>query len=479
MYKSIFIKSLFSVLVTTLYLTFNAHAANVELAWDASTTREDGSQLSNLAGYFVYFGENSGQSSGTYSLKTDVKNVTKFKVENLTAGKTYYFAVTAYDSAGLESKFSNEATLDLTTTPPPTSPTLDTDGDGVPNSEDNCPSRANPDQSDQDGDNIGDVCDSEPALPNKKAVPMDFDGDGISDIAKHKNTSSFSITLSGDGSQISKTFGKPGSTLVFGDYNGDGKYDIAVASVDKGKFTYEILDTASGETRSFKFAKSSASLISGCDFDGDAKTDAAAIEPGKDKLQFLSSLNGKTRSVKIAGLKNAQFKACGDINSDLRDDLIIILEKKKVTKAKIKLRRKPTLSRASHSLIGLSVDNQVIFSADVNKPRGIAGIADINGDGIKETGFISALKGKQVLNYFVDKNDLTNIIPIEAPSSNTMMVGKLQSEDGNIYDGVIMSKGRTISRMNFNDMNAETMLESLSAGYNLVSIGEAKSPRKK
>lgn len=41
------------------------------------------------------------------------------------------------------------------------------DNDGVPNSRDNCPYVANPDQVDTDGDGIGDVCDD------------DIDGDGV------------------------------------------------------------------------------------------------------------------------------------------------------------------------------------------------------------------------------------------------------------------------------------------------------------
>ena len=43
----------------------------------------------------------------------------------------------------------------------------DTDGDGVINSQDNCPIAYNPDQADMDGDGIGDLCDS------------DLDGDGV------------------------------------------------------------------------------------------------------------------------------------------------------------------------------------------------------------------------------------------------------------------------------------------------------------
>ena len=42
----------------------------------------------------------------------------------------------------------------------------DSDGDGTADGDDNCPMDANADQSDIDGDNIGDVCDD------------DLDGDG-------------------------------------------------------------------------------------------------------------------------------------------------------------------------------------------------------------------------------------------------------------------------------------------------------------
>ena len=51
----------------------------------------------------------------------------------------------------------------------------DTDGDGVYDTIDNCPSDTNPDQSDLDSDGTGDVCDSFPNDPDN-----DIDGDGIS-----------------------------------------------------------------------------------------------------------------------------------------------------------------------------------------------------------------------------------------------------------------------------------------------------------
>ena len=55
----------------------------------------------------------------------------------------------------------------------------DSDGDGVRDPLDNCPTTPNADQADADGDGIGDVCDNAPNTPN--ADQADSDGDGIAD----------------------------------------------------------------------------------------------------------------------------------------------------------------------------------------------------------------------------------------------------------------------------------------------------------
>ena len=57
----------------------------------------------------------------------------------------------------------------------------DTDGDGVPNTPDNCDDIANPNQADTDNDGLGDVCDSTPSGP-------DTDGDGIPDSTDNCDT---------------------------------------------------------------------------------------------------------------------------------------------------------------------------------------------------------------------------------------------------------------------------------------------------
>ena len=56
----------------------------------------------------------------------------------------------------------------------------DSDGDGITNNLDNCPSTPNSDQADADGDGIGDVCDNCIAVSNSNQ--LDTDGDSIGDL---------------------------------------------------------------------------------------------------------------------------------------------------------------------------------------------------------------------------------------------------------------------------------------------------------
>lgn len=63
----------------------------------------------------------------------------------------------------------------------------DADGDGVKDSDDNCPAVANHDQLDSDGDGVGDACDNCPMVANPpkmtggQMIQRDHDGDGMGD----------------------------------------------------------------------------------------------------------------------------------------------------------------------------------------------------------------------------------------------------------------------------------------------------------
>ncbi len=77
--------------------------ASGALIWDAPTTNEDGSTLTDLAGYRVHY----GTTSGNYPDHIDVGNVTTYSILSLPAG-TYYFVVTASNTSGVESVNSNQ-----------------------------------------------------------------------------------------------------------------------------------------------------------------------------------------------------------------------------------------------------------------------------------------------------------------------------------------------------------------------------------
>lgn len=55
---------------------------------------------------------------------------------------------------------------------------LDSDEDGVPDEQDNCPATWNPDQVDRDGDGVGDACDNCPTVSNPDQADRDADGVG-------------------------------------------------------------------------------------------------------------------------------------------------------------------------------------------------------------------------------------------------------------------------------------------------------------
>ena len=101
-YKNIIQFILFLFLI--ILICNQASAVDYTLTWDANSEPD-------IAGYKVYYkADSSGQPSGDYDAVIDVGNITLKTVENLTDGTVYYFAVTAYDTSGLESDFSNEIT---------------------------------------------------------------------------------------------------------------------------------------------------------------------------------------------------------------------------------------------------------------------------------------------------------------------------------------------------------------------------------
>ena len=92
-------KTLIACVLTLAILGFAPHvdAASLTLAWDHSTS-------SNVAGYLVSYGTQSGK----YTTTVKAGYVTSVTINGLTEGTTYYISVQSYDSAGTLGSPSSE-----------------------------------------------------------------------------------------------------------------------------------------------------------------------------------------------------------------------------------------------------------------------------------------------------------------------------------------------------------------------------------
>lgn len=83
-----------------------AGSLSVTLSWTPPTQNADGSTLTDLAGYKIYYGVSEGNYPNVIII--DNPGIATYVVENLTPA-TYFFAATAFNSNGIESEFSNIA----------------------------------------------------------------------------------------------------------------------------------------------------------------------------------------------------------------------------------------------------------------------------------------------------------------------------------------------------------------------------------
>jgi len=90
-------------LIFTLLLasfSFAQEVSSVRVSWDANSEAD-------LKGYKCYM----GKAQRNYTQSEDVGNNLEYVWRNLDGNTLYYFAVTAYDTAGNESQFSAEVSI--------------------------------------------------------------------------------------------------------------------------------------------------------------------------------------------------------------------------------------------------------------------------------------------------------------------------------------------------------------------------------
>jgi hypothetical protein len=85
--------------------------SSVTLTWTPPTENEDGTPLTNLAGYRLRYGVQSGNYTSVVNLANP--GLATYVLGGLANG-TYYVVISAYSQSGVESSYSNEATATAT-----------------------------------------------------------------------------------------------------------------------------------------------------------------------------------------------------------------------------------------------------------------------------------------------------------------------------------------------------------------------------
>ena len=275
------------------------------------------------------------------------------------------------------------------------------------------------------------------AGPPSSVAVGDFNGDGIADLAFGNNLSNKVSVLLGNGTGgFTPASGSPfaaGNTpfsVTIGDFNGDGKPDLAIANFGDNNVTVLLGDGTGGFTAAsgspFAVGTAPRSVTTG-DFNGDGKLDIVAVNEGSGNVTILLGNGAGGFTAASFPVGTSPFSAAvGDFNADGKLDLAVAND-------------------GSHNVTVLLGDGTGKFTEESGSPfaagnsPGSIAVADFNGDGRPDLAIADAFGNNVPILLGTDA--ATQLKITQQPSMGTAgspvgsVVVQVQDTFGNLISG--------------------------------------------
>jgi N-acetylneuraminic acid mutarotase len=138
------------------------------------------------------------------------------------------------------------------------------------------------------GDDAGNILNSAELYNSHLSAPLDFDGDGKSDIGVYRD-GVWLILRSSDGSIVDAGWGGPSWMPMMADYDGDGKADIAVYNANG---LWSIVRSSDGGNTLIGWSGAAGDIPVPADYDGDGKVDLAVYNTTSGGWSIIRSSDG-------------------------------------------------------------------------------------------------------------------------------------------------------------------------------------------